>query len=341
MFLKIFQKHATESASWVREGVTGCSFLRQHEFFVLTVGLGKNLFRQSKLISSKICKLRAEMFREYGFMLPEVKICVNKKLKTTGFSIMVRGNCIYDSVSDSDYAASAICQQLTKALFQYTEYILTRDTALKLLKIYAAHSPEARFIMQQYESKFNLLSNFHKLLIALLKEHIPIRDIDIIAGTLADNDENTGLNKLIELTRIRLSLLVTERAQKRNGRIKAFFLSDRTQEFVDDAVTEKDAQLRMDLPYSKNKELRQLLNENLKAKLKAGDSIILVEQQIRRKLYFLIKNITGIEITVISFDEINRQVSPKIDVLGEIDFVLSDREDLSDKEIRLDEFFIH
>lgn len=341
MFLKIFTKRQNPEGPSEYKPISAYSFLAQHEFSVLTVELGKKLFRQNSFISAKICELRSEMFREYGFLLPKVNIRVNKKLSPSGFSIMVRDSLVYDSVPTEPSSADEIRQQLQRAIFQYPEYIFTRASALKLLEFYAAHSPAARFIMQQYKSQFNMLSNFHKLLMALLKERVPIKDIDIIAGMLTDTDENITIDKLIELTRRRLSLSITARAKKDHGVIKAFLLSDRTQEFVDDTVTKEKSGLRIDLPYSKNKELRQLLNAKLKPKLQRAGSIILIEQSVRRKLYFLLRNMTGIDVTVISFDEINRNLAHKIEVLGELDFVLSGSAGASDKEIRLDEFFIH
>ena len=208
---------------------------------------------------------------------------------------------------------SVMLTHLSETLRRHSYELITRQEVVQLVENTKKNSPE---LVEEVVPALISYGGFQKVLVNLLREGIPIKDMETILETIADTIPSTrDIDTITENIRIALKRTITRRFSD-NGNMRVVTLDTELEKKMIASLTKSDQGTYMAL----SPDIMQSIIEQISEELKkfhelAQDPIVLTSQVIRPYFYRLIEQFYP-NVYVLSFNEIANSV--QIQALGNI-----------------------
>ncbi len=251
---------------------------------------GQYLAIDSGAIREKIGGLETE---EPAFGLPAVWVSEEDRAKAE------RNN--YTVVP----ASSVIATHLTDVIKRYSAELVTRDETKKLVDGLKEKCPA---VVEEVVGPMLKLGDVQKVLQNLLRERVPVRDLQTILETLGDWAARTkDIEILTEYVRNALARSICTQYQDDNGQICCVTLDPALEDMINAHVERSDAGSYLTLPPSQTNDIVDAVKEQIDKNATVQQLALLCSPQIRMHLRRLIE--TALPNTpVLSFNEIVRDI---------------------------------
>ena len=199
--------------------------------------------------------------------------------------------------------ASVISTHMSELIKQNAAELLTRQETQNLLDKLKQDYP----VVVEDTLRIAPISLIQKVLKALLKDNIPIKDLLSILEALSDIAEvSKNLDMIIEHVRAALSRVITSLYTDEHGALNFYILETSVQQKLMDAVQYKDGAYHLMINVAQTSAIVQALrHEKEKRPLSQhGAMILCVEPSLRKFIANICTNF-GIDIVVLSFAEIS------------------------------------
>ena len=208
---------------------------------------------------------------------------------------------------------SVMLTHLSETLRQHSYELITRQEVVQLVENTKKNSPE---LVEEVVPALISYGGFQKVLVNLLREGIPIKDMETILETIADTVPNSrDIDTITENIRIALKRTITRRFSE-NGNMRVVTLDTELEKSMIASLTKSDQGTYMALsPDIMQNIIEQISEEMKKFHELAQDPIVLTSQVIRPYFYRLIEQFYP-NVYVLSFNEIANSV--QIQALGTI-----------------------
>ena len=209
---------------------------------------------------------------------------------------------------------SVMLTHLSETLRRHSYELVTRQEVVQLVENTKKNSPE---LVEEVVPALISYGGFQKVLVNLLREGIPIKDMETILETIADTVPNSrDIDTITENIRIALKRTITRRFSE-NGSMRVVTLDTELEKRMIASLTKSDQGTYMALsPDIMQRIIEQISEEMKKFHELAQDPIVLTSQVIRPYFYRLIEQFYP-NVYVLSFNEIANSV--QIQALGVID----------------------
>ncbi|SMC35426.1 flagellar biosynthesis protein FlhA [Papillibacter cinnamivorans] len=198
---------------------------------------------------------------------------------------------------------SVIATHLTELIKRYGHELLNRQQVQTLLDALKTQQPA--LVDEVYPKMFSL-GDIQKVLMNLLREGIPIRDMATIVETLADYGNLTkDTDLLTEYVRQNLKRLITKRFIT-DGRASVITLDPRLEQLILERSKQNEAGpfVAMD-PAQLQSMLRSLKNQIEKINNQGKTPVVLTSPLVRRKFRRLVEQVAS-DLTVLSYGEVEQ-----------------------------------
>lgn len=208
---------------------------------------------------------------------------------------------------------SVMLTHLSETLRRHSHELITRQEVVQLVENTKKNSPE---LVEEVVPALISYGGFQKTLVNLLREGIPIKDMETILETIADTIPNSrDIDAITENIRIALKRTITRRFSE-NGNMRVVTLDTELEKRMIASLTKSDQGTYMALsPDIMQNIIEQISEEMKKFHELAQDPIVLTSQVIRPYFYRLIEQFYP-NVYVLSFNEIANSV--QIQALGTI-----------------------
>ncbi|MBR8462016.1 flagellar biosynthesis protein FlhA [Campylobacter sp. faydin G-140] len=199
--------------------------------------------------------------------------------------------------------ASVISTHMSELIKQNAAELLTRQETQNLLDKLKNDYP----VIVEDTLRIAPISLIQKVLKALLKDNIPIKDLLSILESLSDVAEvSKNLDMIIEHVRAALARVITALYTDEQGQLSFYILETSVQQRLMDAVQYKDGAYHLMINVAQTSAIVQALRtEKEKRPLSQhGAMILCVEPSLRKFIANICTNF-GIDIVVLSFAEIS------------------------------------
>ena len=198
--------------------------------------------------------------------------------------------------------ASVISTHMSELIKQNAAELLTRQETQNLLDKLKSEYP----VIVEDTLRIAPIGVIQKVLKALLKDHIPIKDMLSILEALSDIAEvSKNLDMIVEHVRTALARAITSLYVDEGGRLNFYVMEPAAQQKLIDAVQYKDGAYHLMINVSQTSASVQALRE-ARAKRpisEYGSMILCVEPSLRKFIADICANF-AIDITVLSFAEV-------------------------------------
>ncbi|WP_298944997.1 flagellar biosynthesis protein FlhA [uncultured Campylobacter sp.] len=198
--------------------------------------------------------------------------------------------------------ASVISTHMSELIKQNAAELLTRQETQNLLDKLKSEYP----VIVEDTLRIAPIGVIQKVLKALLKDHIPIKDMLSILEALSDIAEvSKNLDMIVEHVRTALARAITSLYVDEGGRLNFYVMEPAAQQKLIDAVQYKDGAYHLMINVSQTSAIVQALRE-ARAKRpisEYGSMILCVEPSLRKFIADICANFS-IDITVLSFAEV-------------------------------------
>lgn len=198
--------------------------------------------------------------------------------------------------------ASVISTHMSELIKQNAAELLTRQETQNLLDKLKSEYP----VIVEDTLRIAPIGVVQKVLKALLKDHIPIKDMLSILESLSDIAEvSKNLDMIVEHVRTALARAITSLYVDEGGRLNFYVMEPAAQQKLIDAVQYKDGAYHLMINVSQTSAIVQALRE-ARAKRpisEYGSMILCVEPSLRKFIADICANF-AIDITVLSFAEV-------------------------------------
>ena len=198
--------------------------------------------------------------------------------------------------------ASVISTHMSELIKQNAAELLTRQETQNLLDKLKSEYP----VIVEDTLRIAPIGVIQKVLKALLKDHIPIKDMLSILEALSDIAEvSKNLDMIVEHVRTALARAITSLYVDEGGRLNFYVMDPAAQQKLIDAVQYKDGAYHLMINVSQTSAIVQALRE-ARAKRpisEYGSMILCVEPSLRKFIADICANF-AIDITVLSFAEV-------------------------------------
>ena len=198
--------------------------------------------------------------------------------------------------------ASVISTHMSELIKQNAAELLTRQETQNLLDKLKSEYP----VIVEDTLRIAPIGVIQKVLKALLKDHIPIKDMLSILEALSDIAEvSKNLDMIVEHVRTALARAITSLYVDEGGRLNFYVMEPAAQQKLIDAVQYKDGAYHLMVNVSQTSAIVQALRE-ARAKRpisEYGSMILCVEPSLRKFIADICANF-AIDITVLSFAEV-------------------------------------
>lgn len=209
-------------------------------------------------------------------------------------------------------APTVVITHISEIIKNKAHEIITREDTQRLLDIISQKYPK---IVEEALEKAGL-SVIHRVIIELLKEKIPIKDIVGILEAIADYAATTkDIDTLTEIVRKFLTKIITNQIKKGNT-VKALVFSPELEEKIKQFVLKSGGSSRLNLPPSEIQRIIDNINKYIPTFMEEDIlPVILVSPDIRKAVFnILTKYIPSLK--VVAYDELSDNV--KVETVGVI-----------------------
>ena len=210
-------------------------------------------------------------------------------------------------------AASVVATHLTETIKAHAEEILTRQKVQEIFDRVRETSPA---LVDEVVGKQLRVGDVQKVLQNLLRERVPIRDIETILEALGDYAGRTKDTEILtEYARNALGRWISNQYAE-EGKIHVVTLNPALEDRINSAIEHSDAGSYLTLPPESAQAVTAATVKELEKLLGGGHlPIILTSPQVRAQLKRLIGQVLP-SVVVLSFNEISREV--EVESLGMI-----------------------
>lgn len=201
---------------------------------------------------------------------------------------------------------SVMLMHLSETIKKHAYELLSRQEVMQLLENFKKNFPE--MVEEIFPNVINY-STFQKILVALLKEEIPIKDMETILETISDSvSSGRDIDGIIEDIRIALKRTITRKFSD-DGQMRVVTLDAELEKTIVTSLSKGDDGYYMAL----NPDTVQSIVEQFTEHLKKFNSLsqtptVLTSQVVRTHLYRLLDQFFP-NVIVLSFNEIANNVS--------------------------------
>ena len=201
---------------------------------------------------------------------------------------------------------SVMLMHLSETIKKHAYELLSRQEVMQLLENFKKNFPE--MVEEIFPNVINY-STFQKILVALLKEEIPIKDMETILETISDSvSSGRDIDGIIEDIRIALKRTITRKFSD-DGQMRVVTLDAELEKTIVTSLNKGDDGYYMAL----NPDIVQSIVEQFTEHLKKFNSLsqiptVLTSQVVRTHLYRLLDQFFP-NVIVLSFNEIANNVS--------------------------------
>ncbi len=210
---------------------------------------------------------------------------------------------------------SVMVTHLSEVIRKYAHELMTRAEVMQLIENLKKTTPE---LVEEAFPDIISYGNFQKILCSLLKEGIPIKDLNTIVESIIDTaSETRDLDTMIGNIRVALKRTITRRFCE-NGQMRVITLDGEAEKIIASSLVKGDRGIYLALSPDLMQQMITQLAENMKkfAEL-SQDPIILTSHVIRTYVYHLVEQFYP-NLYVLSFNEIANNV--QIQAIGNIVF---------------------
>ncbi len=208
---------------------------------------------------------------------------------------------------------SVMLTHLSETIRQHAHELLSRQEVVQLMDSLKKTSPE---LVEETVPNVVTYGNLQKILVSLLKEGIPIKDMETILETVADYAAaGSDMTAIVEQVRIALKRTIT-RKFCRGGQMQVLTLDAQLEKQMVESMAKSDQGIYLALsPEIMQHVIGQIGEELKKFGELAQDPIILTSQVIRVHVYRMLEPFYP-GIYVLSFNEISSNI--QIQAVGNI-----------------------
>ncbi len=211
--------------------------------------------------------------------------------------------------------ATVISTHLSELIKKYAEELLTRQEVQSLIDKLQKDYP----VVVTDCLKVANVGLIQKVLKALLREKIPIKDLLTIVETISDVAEVTkNVSIIVEQVRAKLARVITKQYKDDNGILKLLTFNAGTEQKLLDALRERDGVRDLVLNIGQINTLVKASSDEATKLLHKGVApvVIIVDPLLRKPLSDIFEKF-GLDIVVLSHAEIDS--SSKFEVMGSIE----------------------
>jgi flagellar biosynthesis protein FlhA len=202
-------------------------------------------------------------------------------------------------------ASSVIATHLTDVIKRHSSELLTRDEVKKLLDGLKEKSPT---LVEEVVGPILKLGDVQKVLQNLLRERVPIRDLQTILETLGDFAGRTkDLEILTEYTRNALARSICAQYQGNENTIHCLTLDPALEDTINAHIERADSGSYLTLPPSQAQAMIKAIRKQVDQNAAISQLVLLCSPQVRVQLRRLIESAFP-NIPVFAFNEIVKDV---------------------------------
>lgn len=208
---------------------------------------------------------------------------------------------------------SVMLTHLSETIKHHAHELLSRQEVVQLVENLKKTSPE---LVEETIPNLITIGNFQKILVSLLKEGIPIKDLETILETISDSAAaGSDLSTVAEQVRLALKRTITRRFCM-GGQMRVLTLDAQLEKLMVESMAKSDQGIYLAL----NPDVMQHVIEQIGEEMKkfsdlSQDPVILTSQVIRIYIYRMLEPFYP-GIYVLSFNEIASNV--QIQAIGNI-----------------------
>ena len=198
--------------------------------------------------------------------------------------------------------ASVISTHMSELIKQNASELITRQEVQTLLDKLKVEYP----VIVEDTLRIAPIGVIQKVLKALLKDNIPIKDMLSILESLSDIAEvSKNMDMIVEHVRTSLSRVITSLYTDDSGQLNFYILEASAQQKLIEAVQYKDGAYHLMINVSQTSAIVQSLREakNKRPMSEYGHMVICVEPSLRKFISDICTNF-GIDIVILSFAEV-------------------------------------
>ncbi len=206
-------------------------------------------------------------------------------------------------------ASSVIATHLADVIKRHSAELLTRDETQKLINALKEKAPA---LVEEVVGPILKVGEIQKVLQNLLREGVPIRDLQTIIETLGDWATRTkDIEILTEYVRNALARSICAQYQDKDGNINCITLDPALEDLINSHIERTETGSYLTLPPVQANKIVEAIQQVIdKTVVSPGNLVILCSPQIRLQLRRLIEAAIP-NIPVLSFNEIVKEVRVK------------------------------
>jgi flagellar biosynthesis protein FlhA len=254
----------------------------------------------------RIRRVRQDVAAEMGFILPKVRVRDNMRLDQTQYRIKIADTVVAQGSLDANVLdpGNTLATHLSETTRWHADELLTRDAVKHLLDELRRASPA---VIDEVIPDVLKLGEVQRVLQILLREQVPIRQLEAILETLGDYALQTkNPIELAEHARQRLARTICVRYRDQAGRLSVATLDPALEEQIRANTDLSDAGLHVGLSPREVDDVCAAVKTEVARLTAAGRlPIMLVSPSVRPA----VKQITASQLPqliVLSFSEITR-----------------------------------
>ncbi|MFA5865102.1 MAG: flagellar biosynthesis protein FlhA [Phycisphaerae bacterium] len=203
-------------------------------------------------------------------------------------------------------ASSVVATHITDLIKRHASELLTRDEVKKLLDTVKEKSPA---VVEEVVGPMLKLGDVQKVLQNLLRERVPIRDLQTVLETLGDWSARTkDLEILTEYVRNTLARTICAQYQDKNNTIHCITLDPALEDTINAHIERTETGSYLTLPPARGNAIIDTTRKELeKQSVSVGTPVILCSPQIRLQLRRLIESAVP-NTPVLAFNEIVKDI---------------------------------
>ncbi|MCG3137987.1 MAG: Flagellar biosynthesis protein FlhA [Phycisphaerae bacterium] len=205
-------------------------------------------------------------------------------------------------------SSSVLATHLTEVIKQYADELLTRDQVSRLIDSLKEKSPK---LVEEVIPNVLKLGEVQKVLQLLLRERVPVRDLEVVLETLGDWASRTKDPEILtEYVRNSLARTICQLYMGRDLRISCVTLDPRLEDYINRHLDRTDRGTLLTMPPARQNKLVELIRNEVEKAMSGSPGrtiVLLCSPQVRGWVRRMIENALP-QIAVLGFNEIVRGV---------------------------------
>lgn len=273
----------------------------------LSVEVGEDLYKYKDEMNTQLELTSSRLTAELGLPLPQVDIKSANGLKPDEFILKLREVTYRHDHLDTSFEPPTLFFQLQSALkslvYEYSYELLGYPETEALLANIKKSNPS--LVKSLFPHHFTV-GALRFVLRGLLKEKIPIKDMETILQTIEDNiSHTTDPELLIEYIRSAFSHFISSTYRDEQGNLNVILLSREVELMIMESIREAANVRWLDMDYDLGIELLTDMNKQLQKTGELGIPVMFLTSPIIRRFVRKITEASFPGIPVLAYSEIS------------------------------------